>query len=272
MKILIAADMEGISGVVVWDQVNPNHNEYNRFRQIMTSEVNAAVRGAFKGGADEVIVSDGHDNACNIMIENLDPRAKLNSGSPAPLAMVKGVDQDVDGLIFVGYHACAGTRNAILAHTWSGSLANVWLNDQLVGEIGLNAAVAGSFGVPLLLITGDQSACKEAEALIPGVEKVEVKQAAGRMTAECLPLEAAHQKIEKAAENAVKNLKIGNSANPFNLNTPITLVIEFFKANMADRAAIIPGAIRIDGRKISYQAPDALSMYQIFQAFVGLAK
>ncbi len=117
MKILIAADMEGITGVVHWDQVDSQHPEYQRFRRIMTGDVNSAIRGAFEGGADEVIVADGHDSARNILIEDLDPRARLNSGTPSPLAMVQGVDQGVDGAMFVGYHARCGAPNAILDHT-----------------------------------------------------------------------------------------------------------------------------------------------------------
>lgn len=118
MKILIAADMEGITGVVCWDHVNPNHAEYPRFRRLMTGDVNAAIRGAFEGGSSEVIVSDGHNLGRNILIEELDPRARLNSGSPSPLSMVQGIDQGVKGVIFVGYHACIGSQNAILEHTW----------------------------------------------------------------------------------------------------------------------------------------------------------
>src|SRR5512147_2278239 len=105
MKILIAADMEGITGVTHWDQVNPNHAEYSRFRTLMTGDVNAAIRGAFAGGATSVAVTDGHNNGRNILIEELDPRATLNSGTPSRLSMVNGVDQNVDGVMYVGYHA-----------------------------------------------------------------------------------------------------------------------------------------------------------------------
>ena len=117
MKILIAADMEGITGVVHWDQVNPSHPEYARFRKLMTADVNAAIRGAFAGGAASVSVTDGHNNSRNILIEELDSRATLHSGSPMPLSMVHGVDQGVDAVFFVGYHARIGAQNATLDHT-----------------------------------------------------------------------------------------------------------------------------------------------------------
>ncbi|MGE5122965.1 MAG: M55 family metallopeptidase, partial [Acidobacteriaceae bacterium] len=159
MKILIAADMEGITGVTNWNQVDPGRAEYPRFRRLMTGDVNAAVRGAFEAGAEEVVVTDGHDLGTNIPIEELDPRTRLICGDYSPLAMVQGVDQDVDGVIFVGYHARAGSQNAILDHTWSSRrVANLYLNDTLVGEYGLNGALAGHFNVPVLMLTGDQTA------------------------------------------------------------------------------------------------------------------
>ena len=132
MKILISADMEGISGVTTWDQVTPGHPEYTHFRHVMTMDVNAAVRGAFDGGADDVLISDGHWNGSNILMDELDPRIKLNTGSPSPFSMMQGIDQDVDGVIFLGYHARQGSSMAVLDHTWSDTcIANVWLNEIL---------------------------------------------------------------------------------------------------------------------------------------------
>lgn len=148
MKILIAADMEGITGVVHWDHVDHNKQDYGRFRKLMTEDVNAAIRGAFDGGAGEVIVADGHGTARNILIEELDPRARLNTGSPSPLAMTQGAQTGIDAAMFIGYHAKVGTENAILDHTWSGAVANVWINGRIVGEIGVNAAVCGYYGAP----------------------------------------------------------------------------------------------------------------------------
>ena len=119
MKILIATDMEGITGVTTWDQVTPGHAEYARFRKQMTEDVNAAIRGAFDAGAEEVIVADGHWNGSNILVEELDPRARLNTGSPSPFSMMQGIDESVAGVMFIGYHARNGSPNAILDHTWS---------------------------------------------------------------------------------------------------------------------------------------------------------
>src|SRR3990172_3833258 len=171
LRILIACDMEGISSVVHWDHVTPGHAEYARFRRIMTADVNAAIRGAFEAGADDVIVADGHWDGRNILVEELDPRVRLNSGSPSPLSMVQGIDSGVDAAMFVGYHARVGSQNAILDHTGSDvRVANVWLNGQVTGEIGLNAAVCGHFGVPVIMISGDQTACAEAVETLGEIE------------------------------------------------------------------------------------------------------
>jgi len=272
VKILIAADMEGISGVVHWDQVSPDHAEYGRFRRLMTAEVNAAARGAFEGGADEVLVSDGHAAGRNLLIEELDARARLNSGSPSPLSMVQGADAGVDAAMFVGYHARAGTPNAILDHTWSGSrVANVWLNGQLVGETGINAAVCGHFGVPVIMISGDQAVCAEATGLLGALETAVVKQASGRMAAECLPPERAQQLVYEAAARAVRRLAQGDAPPPLRLSTPITLTVELVQSDMADRSALLPGVTRGRDRRVEFTAADVPAVYAVMRAVVGLA-
>lgn len=270
MKILIAADMEGISGVTAWDQVTPGHFEYPRFRRLMTEDVNAAVRGAFDGGAKEVFVTDGHAYGSNILIEELDPRASLNTGAPSPLSMVQGVDE-VDGVIYVGYHARAGSPDGILDHTWSSkTVANVWLNDILVGEYGLNAALAGHFEVPVLMVTGDQTACAQAAELLGNLETVVVKHATGRYSAECLPPKVAQDIIQKAAARAVSRLVKRKAPVPFVLEEPVLLSVEFFNSAMADHAMRMPGAER-DGTCVSLTLPDMLAAYNAFRALVALA-
>ncbi len=271
MKVLIAADMEGISGVVHWDQVDYKQDDYKRFRKIMTAEVNAAVRGAFDGGAEEVLVTDGHGRGRNILIEELDRRARLNSGGPAPFAMVQGVNQGMDAAMFIGYHARAGTNNAILDHTWTGTVVNVWLNGQPIGETGLNAAVCGHFDVPVLLVSGDQSLCAEAADLLGPIETVAVKQARGRMAAECLSPAEAQERIYRAAQRAVRRFLVGDAPAPFRPSTPITLVVEWSQSQMADRAAVLPGARRLEGRRVEFTAADAPEAYRAFRALVTLA-
>jgi D-amino peptidase len=272
MKILIAADMEGVTGVVHWDHVDPDHREYPRFRRLMTDDVNAAIRGAFEAGADEVAVTDGHASGRNILIEELDPRARLNAGEPVPLAMVQGVDAEANGVIFVGYHARVGTPDAILDHTWSSRrVAGLWLNGQPMGEIGLNAAVCGHFDVPVLMVSGDQSACAEAAELLGSIETAVVKHASGRMAAECLPPEVTHAAIYSAAVQAVSCLRADEAPSPFRLQTPIAVAVEFVRSEMADRAMILPGVRWPEGKRIEFAADDAPTAYRLFQAVVNLA-
>ena len=273
MKILIAADMEGISGVVSWSQVDPANAEYSRFRRLMTMEVNAAIQGAFEGGATEVVVADGHNLGSNILIEEIDPRARLNSGTGSPFAMVEGIGENVSGVFFIGYHARAGTQNAILDHTWSSrSVMNVWLNGTLVGEAGLNSAVCGHFGAPVLLISGDRAACAEAVELLGPIEAVQVKRASGRFSAECLPPEVSREQIRLAAIRAVERLAAGKAVPPLKVQTPVKVTLQFPASEMADSAARLPGASRLDGRRIEFTASDMPAAYTAFRAAVSLAR
>lgn len=273
MKILIAVDMEGISGVVHWDQVSPQHAEYGRFRKLMTGDVNAAVRGALAGGTGEVIVSDGHASGRNILIEDLDPRARLNSGSPSPLAMVQGADSGIDAAMFVGYHARNGSTPAILDHTWSGTyVAGVWINGRPTGEIEWNASVCGQFGVPVIAISGDQTACAQARELLGSIEIAVVKQARGRMAAECLAPQVAQAKIEETARRAVQRFLAGDGPEPLRLELPLTATLELKTSDMADRAALLPGARRLDAMRIEFTAEDPVAAYRAFRAAVALAR
>ena len=271
MKILIAVDMEGITGVTTWDQVTPGHAEYSRFRKLMTQDVNATIRGATEAGADDIIVADGHWNGSNILVEELDSRARLNTGSPSPFSMMQGIDESVDGVIFVGYHARNGTPNAILDHTWSSkTVANIWLNDILTGEYGLNASLAGHFGVPVIMVSGDQTACAQVSELLGDLEMAIVKQATGRFAAECLTPEVSQELIYMTAARAVGRLAEGELSDPFVLDTPVRVAIEFFTSDMADRATRIPFTQR-EGTRVSFTAQEMASAYNGFRAMVMLA-
>jgi D-amino peptidase len=277
MKLLIAADMEGISGIVDWEQVTPGHTEYlARGRKLMTGDVNAAITGAFEGGADEVVVSDGHWNARNILIEELDPRARLNSGSPSPFAMMQSLDDTPppDAVIFVGYHAASGTKKAILDHTWSDARVRaVFLNDRLVGEIGLNAALAGHYGVPVIALTGDQHACAEGQDLLgPELEIAVVKNATGRYAAQCLPLAEARQRICEAAARALAKFMAGQAPRPLAISKPVRVAVEFVYTQHTDRAFLMPGTERLSGTRLEYAAPDMVTAHRAFRAMVTLAR
>ena len=274
MKILIAADMEGITGVVHWDQVMPGHPEYPRFCRLMTGDVNAAIRGAFAGGATSVVVTDGHYEGRNILIEELDPRAKLNSGSPSPLSMVQGVDEDVNGVIFIGYHARMGAVNAILDHTWSDErVSGVWINGQAFGEAGLNGAACGHFNVPVIMASGDQTLCAEVRELFGSkIETAQVKNAVSRMSAECLPPAVTSSLIEETARRAVINLRSKKTPKPLKVTKPINLLVKFEQSEMADKAALMPNATRTVERRVEYVAPDMVTIYLAFRTMLALAR
>jgi len=270
VKILIATDMEGISGVVSWDQVTPGHFEYARFRKIYTAEVNAAILGAFEGGAQEIILTDGHDEGYNILLEELDPRAHLNSGlATAPLSMMQGIDETCDAVIFLGYHARAGSELAVLDHTWNEQILNVWLNETLVGEFGLNAALAGHFGVPIIMVTGDQTACSQTAELIGDLEQVVVKEATGRFSALCRPVEAAQAAVREGARHALRRLKEGQIPGPWVVAAPVRLAVEFRKSDQADRAMRYPDSKR-EGTRVAVTAPDMRAAYVSFRSIAAL--
>jgi len=268
LKVYISADMEGISGIVHPDQTDSKHKEYDRARRLMTDEVNAAVAGAMAGGATEIVVNDSHGGMTNILLEHLDERAHLISGSPKPLSMMQGIDEGADAVFFVGYHAQAGTLHGIMEHTYSSSTVwQVTLNGRPVGETGLNAALAGHYGVPVVLVTGDLAVCQEARDLLgPHLETVPVKQSYGRTAARCLPTAQAHQAIHQAARRAVSA-----PVAPLVIPPPVTVAVELIKTTQADVVALLPGSQRPTPRRVEYTAPDMLRAYQALLVMLRLA-
>ncbi|MCC7118723.1 MAG: M55 family metallopeptidase [Anaerolineales bacterium] len=273
MKILIAVDMEGVTGVVDWSQVIPGSADYPRFRKLMTGDVNAAIAGAFAGGVSSVVVTDGHDSGRNILIEELDSRATLNSGTPSPLSMVQSVDE-AQGVMFIGYHARMGAINGILDHTWSDErVSGVWVNERVFGEVGLNGAVCGWFNAPVIMASGDQTLCAEVKDFFgEKIETAQVKKATGRMSAECLPPEQTAKLIEEVARRAVINLRNENAPKPFKVSTPIKLEIEFVQSEMADKASLMPGAQRGRDRRVEFTSDNMATVYQAFRTLVTLAR
>ncbi len=267
MKVYISCDMEGISGVVNPNQAGENREEYNRFRKLMTLEVNAAVEGAVEGGATEVLVNDAHGSMDNLLVEEIHPKARLVSGYPKPLEMMEGIDGGFDIAFFIGYHSRAGTHAGIMDHTYMGRIVyNVYLNGQLVGELGLNAALAGRFGVPVGLVTGDDKVVEEARQLLGEIQTVIVKEAVGRYSARCLPPAEARERIRKAAAAALKQ-----GGKLFRPDGPFALRVEFINSAYADMAELIPGVQRINGRTLEFTHHDYLTVYKAFRAMVGLA-
>jgi len=249
--------MEGITGVVNSEETSRTGKDYDYFRRIMTRETNAAIEGAFEKGADEVVVLDGHGAAFSILLEDLDPRAQLIRGRR--LLELEGLDESFDLMFAVGTHSMAGTPDGILTHTLSHTaIDNIWLNEQLVGEIGLWAALAGHYDVPLALVTGDSAAVKEAEALLESVETVAVKEATSRFAAKCLHPQVSRKLIREAARRAVTK---AGKLRPYKPILPIELKVEYHDSDRAERISQRKGVTRIDGRTVSSHGNNILEIY-----------
>lgn len=280
MKVLISADMEGTCGVVSWVQVMPPEyvsggqpsaqDRYLRTRERMTAEVNAAVEGALAAGAEEVIVNDSHDGMRNIIPDQLHPEVRYITGNDKPLGMVQGVDLDGIGAVFyTGYHAKAGTPAAPLAHTWTGWLNDVRLDGVSTGEFGINAAVAGYYGVPVVMVAGDDKAVAQTQALLgPQVAGAVVKEGISTFSALHLHPEKARQLIREAAEQAVQNAA---DAQPYTLPAGGTVELTFDHQARADQAILVPGVVRTGERSVAWIPRDGHEFIRTFRAVMSCA-
>jgi D-amino peptidase len=254
MKIYVITDMEGISGICSDQQVQREQPAYAEGRRLLAADVNAAVAGAFEGGATEVVVNDGHGGGFNFPLEQMDPRASYERPNGG-LDFMPGLDDSFDGLFCVGYHAMAGTLNGFLDHTQSSaSWFNYWVNGRRTGELGQCGLWAGSFGVPVLLVTGDRAACEEGRDFFGDIETVAVKEGIGRQHARCLHPERAHEMIRADARRAMEG--VGHVA-PYRVEPPLTLRLEYYRSDMADAVARRPGTRRIDARTVERVVDDA---------------
>lgn len=202
-RVYISVDMEGISGVNGDDQTAAGRPEYGRARKLMAEDANAAIRGAFDGGATEVLVNDSHGSQRNLLPEDLDPRARLISHSFKRHGMMEGLDDSFDAIIFVGYHAKADAPRGVFAHTGSGVVKDLQINGRSVGEGGMNAALAAFYGVPVVAVSGDDAAVDEIKAVVPTIAAAVVKRAINSRAVELLPLPAAREAIQRAAREGV---------------------------------------------------------------------
>jgi D-amino peptidase len=270
MKLYITADMEGVNGVVLREHVDPAAREYEMARGWMVAEVNAAIEGAVAGGATEVIVNDSHNTMANLPADRLHPAARLVSGPGKAFSMMQDIDSSCAGAFFLGYHAAFGTPLAVHDHTWAYSLIeDVRINGIHVGEFGLNAGLAGNYAVPALLVTGDLALVKEARALVPTVAAVAVKEGRGRHCAACEPFGKSITAIRAHAEEAVRQIA---AHKPLLFSSPLTLEVDFPKAEMAEAASLLPGAVRSATRTLVCQPEDYVALYRYFLALFRLAK
>jgi D-amino peptidase len=268
VQVYISVDMEGCAGVVNVDQCRRGGHDYPLARQWMTDEAHAAAQGAFDAGAERVCINDSHGDMANLLLDRLDPRVEVISGSLKARSMVAGVEQRYDVALFVGYHAGASSLHGVLDHTYYGRVvANVRVNGTVLSETGLNALVCGMHGTPVGLVTGDSTTCAQAREQLGDVETVAVKSALSRYAAQSVTPAAACQKIRAAARSAC-----GRRAEftPFAMDPPLLLELTTLNAGMADAAALLPGSERIAGTWLRYEAPDPETLLDALRAMTIL--
>jgi D-amino peptidase len=259
LNVLISADMEGVAGVVGEGQVQASSPDYDLGRRMMTAETNAAIAAAFAAGATRVTVVDAHGSGTNLLPREIDRRAILVSGFPMPGGMMQGIGPDQDAVVFIGYHTHAGVAFGILGHTDTDGLRRVVLNGHEVGEFGLNAALAGHFGVPAVFVSGDRAAIDDARGLCPEIEGVVVKEGFTRTSARLIPPEEAQKRISEGVGRALARRA---AIPPLRLTVPITLEVELQTTVQADNAALVPGVERVNGTTVRYRSGSMVDIYR----------
>ena len=266
LKVYISADMEGIAGVVTNEQLSPQGFEYERFRGFMTNEVLAAIEGARAAGATEILVSDSHGNGQNLLIEKFPKDVQIVRAWPRPLAMMQGIDGSFDAALFVGFHSSTTYPEGVRAHTMSSAnLADVRLNGVSVPEAGLDAAIAGHYKVPVAMISGDDAAVKEAQALLGPIEGAVVKWNYGFHSARTLTPEASCDRIREAAQKGLGRLA---QMKPYVLTTPVTMDVRFKNYRPAEVLAYLPIVERTDAHAIRFKGKDMIETIR-FLEFLG---
>ncbi|MBT2393516.1 M55 family metallopeptidase [Streptomyces sp. ISL-1] len=261
MKILISADMEGATGVTWPADVLPGTPQWERCRTMFTSDVNAAALGFFDGGADEVLINEAHWSMRNLLLEGLDERVAMLTGKHKSLSMVEGVQHgDVDGIAFVGYHTGAGAEG-VLAHTYlANSITGVWLDGARASEGLLNAHVVAEFGVPVVLVTGDNLTCVDADGYAPEARKVAVKDHVSRYAAVCRTPGRTASDIRGAAKEAAA---LAIRHEPVR-GGPFTVELEFDAEHLAAAATVVPGVAGSGERRVAYTSG---TMYEGIRTF-----
>ncbi|MFD5446727.1 M55 family metallopeptidase [Streptomyces sp. NPDC127100] len=266
MRIYISADMEGISGLVDADDVQPGGRDYERGRLMMAEDVNAAIRGAVTAGATEVTVNDAHGPMRNILPESLHPAARLVRGKPKQMGMLEGLTPEHDAVVCVGYHARAGALG-VLSHSFMGhEIEDMWLDGRPVGEIGLAHATAAAIGVPMAVLTGDDMACAEMTEWDASVTTVPVKYARDRFAAELRPAEEARAAVEKAVAARLSTVPEAPEAPA----DPSELTVRWQSASVASTLLGIPGVTSVDARTVRARG-DLPGLYRLFGVWMRVA-
>ncbi|GJQ19785.1 MAG: D-aminopeptidase DppA [Bacteroidia bacterium] len=254
LKVLISVDMEGVSGVVSGDQLSPEGFEYQRFREFMTAEALAAVRAAKEAGATEILVVDAHGNGQNLLIDRFPNDVRIIRSWPRRFGMMAGIDETFDAVLFIGYHSSTNNSRGVRAHTFSSArLTGVRLNGKIMTEGSWNAAIAGHFGVPVVMISGDDAVLKEVRDEIGPIEGAEVKRSLGFHSANTMTPEAAGALIATAVK---KGLARRGDLKPYVVKTPVTLEVTFKNYLVSEVLAYLRGVERVDPHTIRYIGKD----------------
>jgi D-amino peptidase len=267
MRVFVSVDMEGVAGVATLDQVLRGGSGYPRAQELMTEEANAAIRGAYAGGATEVLVNDSHGTMDNLFHDQLDPRARVVFGAPRPSCMVQGLTRNDDLAVFIGYHAAAGAEG-VLSHTFSSNFTEVRVNGQPVTEAEVNGLYAASYGVPIGVVTGDDQICAVAAKAFAGVTTVETKRATGWSAVDSLAPSAARAAIESGVADAVAN---AGGLSVAMVPDELTLDIDFASVLGADYAANVPRSVRVSPRTLRYATADVDELIHAIMAWYYLS-
>lgn len=266
VKVFISADMEGVAGVVTSEQLGPTGFEYQRTREWMTAEVLAAIEGARAAGATEIVVADAHGNGQNLLIERLPDDVTIIRSWPRPLMMMEGIDSTFHAAIFLGYHSATTNVNGVRAHTISSArLAGVHLNGTAMAESGINAAIAGHFGVPVVMISGDDAAVREAQAVIGPIEGAEVKRAISFHSAATMTPAAAQALIRDRVEAGVRRR---NELRPYVVRAPLNLDVTFKNYRPVEMLAYLPIVERRNAHTIRFTAADMVAISKFIEFIV----
>ncbi len=262
-RIYISADMEGLAGAVTGDQLGPSGFEYGSYRRIMTGEVLAAIEGARRAGAGEIVVSDSHGNGENLLLEELPDDVIVIRSWPRPLMMMEGIDASFDGVIFIGYHAGTTNPDGVRAHTMSSTnLTDLRINGRSHPEAGINAAIAGHFGVPVIMMSGDDAIAEEARAIIGDIEVAVVKEAISFHAARTMTPAAARELIRETAYRAVSRI---GEFEPYRVDYPVRMEVRFKNYRPGQVLALLPMFERIDAHAVRYAAEDMPSASAILE-------
>jgi D-amino peptidase len=270
VRIFISVDMEGIGGITTIRQTTRGTDDYEWARLLMTQEANAAVAGAADAGALEIVVSDSHGGMGNILPLELDPRADLVQGTPKlPWSMMTGIEEGFTGCAFIGYHAGAGTRSAILDHTFTGWFADIRVNGDPWNETHLNAALAGTFGVPVLFVSGDEACCKQAVDTLPWLKTFSTKSGFSAMSGRSRSPKTVQDATRRLVADAVWQ---ADRAEVWKLDGSFTVEVTLTSSALADMLAIAPGSERTGARSVSFDAPDVRTMYRMLLTWLNLGR